>query len=425
MRAVLLVLLLAARAPAADPPARVTVDLAPKDGVWVGQRVTLAVTLYTPDLFAGAPAFEVPPIPGVVVLPPAGSPVVGSERVGGDTFTTQRHEFALYPQRGGPVRVPAFPVRFETNAGFGKPVTKRVVATEPVAFEARVPPGAEGLGLVVAARDLRVTESWTPEPKAQKVGDAVTLSLTVTAPDVPGMVFPPLLPANVEGLAAYPKDPAVNDHSERGALTGVRTDAVTFVCECAGTVAIPDRTLTWFDLETKRLRRVELRGRTFDVAPAPSTAVHADDEAPPSARRVRWRLVAAVLVAGGVCVRFVSHALDRSRRFRLDRNGSEPAQFARFAGACRSAEPHATYLRLLDWLDCAGPLSLDEFASRFAGADLARQLAVLSEAAFGRETPNGHDGLDLLRGVSRAREALRRDVRSSARHRPALPPLNP
>ena len=113
MRPVLPLLLAAtsAAAAAADPPPRVAVALAPKDGAWVGQRVAFVVTLSTPDLFAGAPSFDVPPIPGVVVLPPAGSPVIGSETVGGDSFTTQRHEFAVYAQRPGTVRKRRAPQR--------------------------------------------------------------------------------------------------------------------------------------------------------------------------------------------------------------------------------------------------------------------------------------------------------------------------
>src|SRR5262249_52395321 len=163
----------------AEPPPRVKVELSPKDGAWVGQRVTLAITLSTPDLFAGAPDFDLPTIPGAVVLPP-GSPIVGSETIGDTTFTTQRHEFAVYAQRAEVVRIPAFAIRFESNAGFGQPTIARQVTTGAVSFTAKTPPGADGLGIVIAARHLEVTDEWQPEPKAPRVGDAFTRTLTVT-----------------------------------------------------------------------------------------------------------------------------------------------------------------------------------------------------------------------------------------------------
>ena len=88
-------LLLISTVLAIDPAPRVTIEILPKDGAWVGQRVTVAITLATPDFFSGVPTFDWPPITGVVVVPPAGSPVVGSETVDGVSFTTQRHEFAV------------------------------------------------------------------------------------------------------------------------------------------------------------------------------------------------------------------------------------------------------------------------------------------------------------------------------------------
>src|SRR5262249_28690432 len=146
-----IVLILAVPAATADPAPHVKVEVSPKKETWVGQRVALTITLSTPDLFAGVPAFEIPPISGAFVLPPSGSPDVGSEQVGDTTFTTQRHEFAVYAQRPGTIHIPPFPILFESNAGYGKPTVQRRVTTEDVSFTARNPPGSEGLGTVIAA----------------------------------------------------------------------------------------------------------------------------------------------------------------------------------------------------------------------------------------------------------------------------------
>src|SRR5262249_34106828 len=156
---------------------------------------------------------------------------------------------AFYAQRAEVVRIPAFAIRFESNAGFGQPTIARQVTTGAVSFTAKTPPGADGLGTVIAARHLEVTDGWRPEPKAPRGGDAVTGTLSVTPDGVPGMVFPPFRLDGVDGLAAYPKEPAVDDRTERGSLTGRRVETVTYVCEAAGTVAVPDRTLTWYDLD--------------------------------------------------------------------------------------------------------------------------------------------------------------------------------
>jgi hypothetical protein len=427
VRPALLLLLLTA--PAADPPARARAELSPKDEAWVGQRVTLAVTLATPDLFAGAPSFALPDIPGAVVLPPAGSPVIGSETVGDVTYTTQRHEFAVFAERPGVVRIPAFHVRFESNAGFGKPTVRREVTIDDLSFTARTPPGAEGLGTVIAARDLQVTTTWDPEPNNAKVGDAFTNTVTVTAAGVPGMVFPPLRFGAIDGLAAYPKPPAVNDRTERGALTGQRAEAVTYVCERPGAVTIPDRSLTWWDLDAKELKTVKLPGRSFEVAPdpkAPSDPAPGPTATPKAGSGWLWALPAAgaALVAG-----WLWHTRGRPwwARYRQSRAESAPAAFARFRRACRSADPHAAYAALLGWLDRFGPMSLDEFTARAGDPELAGVVADLIARVYAR--PGATDrgpwaAADLAARAAAARQRLQSHER---RRGPveALPPLNP
>lgn len=428
MRSFALLLLAAVPSMAADPAPRVKVELAPKDGAWVGQRVTLVITLATPDLFAGVPSFDMPAIPGTVILPPADSPVVGSEQIGGDTFTTQRHEFAVYAQRPGVVRIPAFPIRFETNAGFGKPTVHRQVTTEEVSFAAKPPPRAEGLGTVIAARELKVTDVWEPEPKSPKVGDAFTRTVTVTAPDVPGMVFPPFRLDPPDGVAAYPKEPTVNDHTERGTLTGNRADAITFVCEQAGTVTIPDRTLTWFDLDAKELKTVKLSGRTFEVAPNPTAAPPpAPTETPPS--RIWsgwWWIIVTVGAVGLLGVLFAVWGWPWLHRVRAEMAESEGAYFARFRHACDTHDPHAVYTALLQWLDRLGPMTVEEFARRADAPELTRQLDTLGNAAFGQASggANALEWADLLRRVAVGRKQVRH--RAHGGHPPsALPDLNP
>ncbi len=427
MRAALLLLVLCARATAANPPARVKVELSPKGEAWVGQRVTLAITLSTPDFFAGVPSFDLPDLPGAVVLPPAGSPAIGSETVGDTTYTTQRHEFAIYAQRPGVVRVPPFTVRFESNAGFGKPTVRRQVTTEAVSFTARTPPGAEGLGTVIAARDLRARDNWQPEPKSPKVGDAFTRTVTVTAADVPGMVFPPLRFDASEGLAAYPKPPAVEDRSDRGTLTGRRVETVTYVCERPGAATIPDRTLTWWDLDTKELMTVRLPGRTFQVAPDPK-ADPAPAPAPTATNRPGWwwavPAVAIVPLLGwGLFARLRPWWVRR----RAARAESEPASFARFRDACRTADPHAVYVALLSWLERLGPMTLDDFTTRANDPGLTDAVSDLTARVYtryGTVGPGPWSARELADSTAVARRRLRSATRPGGRGR-SLPPLNP
>ncbi|HEX4613350.1 MAG TPA: hypothetical protein VH092_34515 [Urbifossiella sp.] len=418
--------LVLAAALGADPVPAVRTSLSPAGDVWVGQRVTLVVELLTPGQFAGAPAFDLPQVPGAVILKPDDRPTLGSETVGGTTVIIQRHEFAVYPQRAGVVEVPAFPVRFGTSEGFGTPVTARRVTTAPVRFAAKLPPGAAGLATVVTTRRLTVTETWAPEPKAAAVGAAFTRTITVEARDVPGMALPAFTFEPPAGLRAYPKPPAVEDRVNRGDLTGRRMETVTYVCEKPGAYALPALALAWWNPDERVLNRERLPGRSFEVAAAPPAPAATPPAAPP---RRSWVPLAAVLVglvgAAGLAWRFGPAVGARWRRHRAAVAASEPTAFTAFRRACRSGDPRAVNPALLAWLDrfqADGSVpTADQFAARAGDPQLAAQLAALRAAAYG-PAPAGWSPADFAHRVGAARARIAR------RHRPrvdALPPLNP
>jgi hypothetical protein len=413
------------------PPAKVRTSLGTKGDVWVGQRVTLVVELLAPGTFAGAPAFDLPAVPGVLILKPEDRPTLGTEDADGTTYTVQRHEFAVYPQRAGAVTIPAFPVRFESSAGFGRPTTPQRVTTIPVTFTAKRPPGTDGLATVVTTRDLTVKEDWKPEPGPAKVGAAFTRTITVEARDVPGMALPAFRCDPPDGLRAYPKPPAVEDHVERGDLTGRRVETETYVCEKAGKYTIPAFSLAWWDPDDQTVKQARLPGRVFEVSAPPEPTAPAATPAPPSPRRT-WEWVVgglAVLTAVAAAAWRPGPAiLARWRRHRQATAESEAAYFAAFRRACQSGDAPAVHRALLAWLYRFvpdGPATIDEFAARAGDPELADRLTSLQAVVFGPPACRANwsaDGLD--RRVAAARSRLLGAARGPVA-RAALPPLNP
>ena len=279
---------------------QVRVKLEMKDQPWVGQRITLVVELLVPGFFSGSPSFDLPRVPGVLVIPPVESPVVGSEEIGGVSYTMQRHELSVFGQRAGRHDIPPFAVRFAfKRAPLDKDAVPQRLMTTPLHFETKLPPGAEKLGSIISARDLKVKETWKPEPgKIQaKAGDAFQRTLTYGAPDVPGMAFPPFPAPEMDGIGIYRKPPLVMDHSERGQMQGQRQDIISYQCKRAGHFVIPAERFTWWDLDGQQLKVIEFPARALDVAPNPALA----SETPVTARapsRVSWTTV--IWLAGGV-----------------------------------------------------------------------------------------------------------------------------
>lgn len=252
--------------------AKVLTTIETKDAIWVGQKVTISLELRAPGYFSSAVTFDLPDPQGVLLLPPVGRPVLSSETIDGVNYTVQRHELSAYPMRAGEQSVPAFSVRFEFKQA--PSYTDEIAATlktNPMSFTVKLPPGAEDLGLVISARDLKIQETWKPEPGKQdvKAGAAFTRTITFTAPEVPGMVFPPFPAGRIEGLGIYTKRQLL-DRNDRGSLRGERRDVITYVCKRAGEFTIPAARYIWFDLETQQLRTVELAARTLKVVANPA-----------------------------------------------------------------------------------------------------------------------------------------------------------
>ena len=275
--AVLFVTLGAAGGTAQEAKVRASIET--KGELWVGQRVTLLVELLAPGFFSGTAAFDLPTVPGLMIAPPEGSPIVASETIDAATYTVQRHELAVFSRRAGEQTIPPITVRFRFKQN---PLDKDSIAaeakTEPVPFRVKLPPGAEKLGSLISARNLKVEEVWTPEPGRAKAGDAVTRTITFIAPEVPAMALPPFPADKIEGLGIYPKPPEVLDESNRGNLTGKRRDTIIYLCQRAGDFTIPAVRLTWFDLDAQKLQTIDFPARHLSVSPNPALSSTATDK---------------------------------------------------------------------------------------------------------------------------------------------------
>ena len=252
---------------AAGQEAKVRTSLSTQGDLYVGERLTLVVELLAPGFFASAPTFDLPDPAGVLLMPPTGHPVLSSEEIDGVSYTVQRHELFAFPRRGGRQTIPSLPVRFAfKRSPLDASGVSATLKTDPVQFTVLPPPGAEALGNVISARNLKVEEIWQPELGKAKIkpGDAFTRTITFTAPNLPGMLFPPFPTNSIDGVGIYAKH-QVLDQTERGALRGQRQDIITYVCQRPGEFTIPAARLTWWDLDGKQLRSIDFPAHVLDV----------------------------------------------------------------------------------------------------------------------------------------------------------------
>ncbi|MGI9518556.1 MAG: BatD family protein [Pirellulaceae bacterium] len=423
----------------AQDVARVRTELVSESPVWVGQRTTFMIELMSATLFSGTARFDLPEIPGLIIMKVAGSPSVSSDRIDGDTWSIQTHRFSVFAHRPGNYEIPEFPVRFSVAPAFGKPPEEQNLASQPFSFEARMPPGAEGLSLLISTENLQVEETWQPpvtdDGKIQlEVGDAINRTITLQATDVPGMALPPISFPKPAGLAAYSGSPEVADHEERGSLTGQRSDSITYVCEGPGTFEMPAVAIPWWDMAVEKLERITLPAVSITVVDN-SPQESATGEAPGSSEVSRggWMVrnrawlaaTAVVLVLAGLYWAFCDRIRNwiAMRRERYD--NSETARFAKVKKACAKNDPVAALNAVMRWLEFewsgSNAVTIDAFLRRHPDDALASELSELQRAAM--QQSNAWSGQELSAKLTTFRiDKIRPRTLPTQQ---VLPPLNP
>jgi hypothetical protein len=390
--------------------------------VWVGQAARFHVDLMSPTLFSGTPRFELPTISGATTTKVAGRPILNTETINNQQWSIQRHEFVLYLHRPGRCSVPSFTVEFAVAPAFGEPPQIQRLVTPALAFEARMPPGAEGLSMLVSTTDLQIEELWDPPipddgPMALEVGDALTRTITTAAADVPGMALPATVCDELQHVSCYPRQPAVDDRVHRGVLTGERRDRAVFVFERPGRIVIPGRIISWWDIEHETLQRITVPEVVVKVVGSVAGEQGAGSTAEP-ANATTGRSWLAALIGGFVLLGALGFRLGRLLLYSKERR-----YFSAIKSGCRDNDAMAVLQATYRWLACAtkdgSVRSLGAFANHVEQPELAKLFIDLERHVVGRGS--GWCGSPLLRELKLAR---RRRLRNVVRPGP-LPPLNP
>jgi hypothetical protein len=418
---------------AADEGVVLRASIEPKAGIWVGQQVRLLIDVLGRDGWAQIHKFHPFEVSGASVLQVDSQGTRLTDTVSGATWTGQHYEWLVFPQRAGAITIPPIVVDVETK----DLATQKVMPvpnqkTPALAFQAALPPGADQERSLISTIRLEARQTLEPSTVAFKVGDALKRSISLRAAAISGMAFEPVQYAPVSGIGIYPSEPVVQDAVDRGSLVeGRRTESVTYVFEREGNFVLPDVTVTWWDLEEKRLHREILPGPHVRVVLAGPRPTSGDGASAPAAHSwPQWLgIVAAVGVAAvGAWLYWRQAIRARYQAWSLARDHSEAAYFRRFTAAARTSNVHRTLNALLRWLDRlqagTAPAQLGHFVQHY-GDEALRHEAQRLERLVATGSQEAWDATLLLRGMTQARQRRLQASRRQSVRRTVLPPLNP
>jgi len=218
---ILLVLVLLAFSSAGATGSIVLRSSVQPEKAWVGQRVILQIDVLGSDGWTQITGFDDIEISGAYLMRTDSQGTRLQETIDGISYSGQRYEFSIYPQAAGAIEIPAMGVEVTTRAaGVDTAANVQQAQAPAVTILSSIPAGAENIRGLVSTTQLTAEQNWQSSDETLEVGDALERTISLQAVDVSGMAFTPLAHEDIAGVGSYPAQPAVEDTSARGSLSG-------------------------------------------------------------------------------------------------------------------------------------------------------------------------------------------------------------
>ncbi|MET3652131.1 BatD family protein [Dyella japonica] len=241
---------------------------------YVGQQVVYTLRLfYATDLTSGA--LEDPQVAGMD-FPRLGDEINYQAERGGRRYNVIERRYAATSQRVGHLQIPSVAFQGESvnmanpDAFFGNgtPIT---ASSPTVDFDVRPAPAQAAQGAWLPARSLTLTLDGGPTHGDLRVGEPLTLVMNVQAVGLPYEALPSLSLPSLDGATVYPDKPVNGTRVEGQWRVGRRQQSFAVVPNRAGTLTIPETTLTWWNVVENHAETARVPAQTFTVLAAANT----------------------------------------------------------------------------------------------------------------------------------------------------------
>lgn len=410
-----------------------------KDNPYVQSQVIMSLHILDDGSLATVDP-QPPVIPDIQVerLP------VGDQRIeerDGVEYRVHTWRYALFPQRNGEIEIPRMQIAGSVkDPSYGGNLILRNIATRRITLRTKattlnVKAKADGstADWWLPVEKLELNREWSADITSSKVGEPLTLTLSVTTQGATSNQLPEILPPVIDGLKIYPDVPELVSQPNESGLISRRREKWSVIPLREGLVEIPAVTLKWWDTTTETERTAALPAQQILVAAADSdattavTAVEPDAKSavsvqseqtdaepaePPveiadssvaatgdssllPARPDIWRWIAVASLAGWAVTLITWWG--RSRRRQRIKTGVTPAANTGARGRLRelralsgSDNPSIFRAALMDWSHSYwpndAPVGLAEIGRRLHDVPLQHQLHQLDTTLYGQNS---------------------------------------
>lgn len=204
---------------------------------------------------------------------------VGKQRIeerDGVQYRVHTWRYALFPQKSGRIEIPRLQIVGSVkDASYGgnlilrnTPTRRISIRTKPAVLDVKVRPDESTSAWWLPVQQLELQHTWSSDIKQSRVGDPLTLSLTLTTKGATSTQLPEISLPDVSGLKMYPDVPELAAQPADDGLISQRREKWSLIPQREGTLELPAITLKWWDTIADVEREASIPAQQIIVAAA-------------------------------------------------------------------------------------------------------------------------------------------------------------
>ena len=317
------------------------------EAIYTSKKFIVVVELVSNAFLINNANITFPASEKYIVQAPERASYLGKDAVDG----TEHYEYEVYALQAGKMKIPPISASFVASMGYLKPKKEFDIKSESLYVDVKSPAGIKNNKFVLLTDNYVLHAQIKPKKQKLIVGDAVELSITQKAHDVPDILLQPMVYQSNVLLRVYDKEPELKS-GLNGKYDVSRTDRFTFVASKEGSVTIPEQKSIWWNSVTKKVQVEIIPAISFEILADPQISI---DTKKAEQKQGLIYLIVTLFLLVLLYILFASkvqaYVRERKRVYAL----SEEGRFKMLLESCHEDNATKMYHHLYYWLDLASP----------------------------------------------------------------------
>jgi len=330
---------------------KIRVFIKSNDTIYTSQKVTVSIELLT-DAFSITDAkINFPASKKYIVQAPQSAAYLGKDEIDGNDWQMVHYDYEVYALQAGKMEIPSTSVSFTASMGYGQPKKEFTLKSDTLYFDVKAPHGVKANQFVLVTDNYTLVSKMKPEKKQLIIGDAIELSITQKAHDVPDILLRPVRYKSNAFLRVYEKEPELKSGLS-GKYDVSRRDRFTLVASAEGNVTVSAQEIVWWNSETKTVQIEKIPEMTFEILPDPQIAIDAKKAKQKQLLLYFTVTLFLLLILYKIFGSKVRDYLNERKRMYAE---SEAGHFNTLLDTCQGNDLSKLYQDLYSWLEVAEP----------------------------------------------------------------------